>query len=290
MKKNQLIVPVLSAFLMAGIWACAEAPKTDDSEETTEEVAVEDIESESMDDEDMSFMLPSPIQIAAIFSNAGLEFESELINPVENQSNYVTKTAKFLNFGVYSADLAYAVLNDQQQMSIDYLNAVKTLSDEIGMPGIFGGSELIESFERNIDNQDTILYILTTVKRRTDQYLEENADQSKEAVFFSGAWLEGMHLGANSSTANEHISARLIEQMGILDNLILALRAQDDESLDLAFMVEGLTKIQAEFNEFESVKALDMDEVDIDHMRLTEEELTQLKTDIEALRTQVIGG
>ena len=89
--------------------------------------------------------------------------------------------------------MAYTVLNDQQQLSIEYLNAVKTLSEAIGMPSIFGGGQLMESFEKNIGNQDTVLTILTTIKRRTDEYLAENSEESKEAIFFSAAWLEGMY-------------------------------------------------------------------------------------------------
>ncbi len=161
--KNIYLSLVVAVIFSSAFFSCAEAPNQEEKE--TDTIVEEVVETETMDeDEDYSFMLPSPIQVAAMFSQAGLEFENELVNPASNIDKYNTKTSKFLNFGVYSADLAYSVLNDQQQLSIDYLNSVKTLSESIGMPSVFGGSGLLERFEKNVGNQDTILRILTTVK------------------------------------------------------------------------------------------------------------------------------
>lgn len=291
MKKRHSLIPVYSLLVATGLFvACAEAPKKDQKTEETPTEEVVESDEDSMMEEDLSFMLPSPIQIAAIFNRAGLSYESGLCNSTDNLSKYNTKTAKYLNFGVYSADLAYAVLNNQQQESIDYLNAVKVLADEIGMPSVFGSGELIESFEKNVGNQDTILRILTTIKRRTDEYLAENAQESKEAIFFSAAWLEGMYLGANSVSDQNKLTPRLIEQMTILENVIKAVKAQKDPSLDVDFLVEGLTKLHNTFEGFESVKALNGDNMDIDQLSLSTEELETLNQQISELRSKVVNG
>lgn len=291
MKKKNLYISLASAFLFSAVfYSCAEAPKNEDADTSSEEEVVVEEELETMEEEDYSFMLPSPIQIAAMFSQAGLEFESNLVNPVSNISNYNTKTSKYLNFGVYSADLAYSVLNDQQQLSIDYLNSVKTLSDEIGMPSIFDGGTIIDRFEKNIGNQDTILRILTVVKRRTDEYLLENSDESKEAVFFAGAWVEGMYIGSNASSTTTHISARLVEQMTIVGNLIKGLEYQKDATFDLNWLIEDLADLEEKFNSFESIKALDINEIDIEDLTLSEVELNELTVQISALRAKIING
>ena len=274
--------------LCATMFACADAPKKEIEEETVVEEEMT-AEVETMDEDD-SFMLPSPIQIAAIFNRAGLEYQSGLTNPTSNVSNYNTKTAKYLNFGVYSADLAYAVLNGKQQASIDYLNAIRSLSDEIGMPSVFGSGSLMKSFEKNIDNQDTVLSILTTIKSRTDDYLAENGDQSKEAIFFSSAWVEGMYLGAKSAEGSSKITPRIIEQMTILENIIKAVSTQQDKSLDMTFMVEGLKEIKSTFEGFKEVKELDNSDEGLGEIKLTKEELKLLTDEISALRTKIING
>lgn len=286
MKKlnNYIGLLLVGGFLIS---SCADGPK---KESDNDEMAADSTVTETMEeevDEDFSFMLPSPIQIAAIFNRAGLEFESDLANPPSNIENYNTKTAKYLNFGVYSADLAYAVLNDQQQLSIDYMNAVKTLADANGMPSVFGTGQLVESFEKNIGNQDTILRILTVIKRRTDEYLEENAEKSKEAVFFSAAWVEGMYLGANSGN-NEHVTARLLEQITILENVIKALKVQKDPSLDIEFLIKGLEDLDNAFNNYASIKKLEETDMSISEATLTEAELNDMTKRITDLRTQIV--
>lgn len=290
--KTTLAYCIGALFIGTLLFACAEAPKKEDNSSKNEEMEQEEQMGETTEEEDEnSYILPSPIQIAAIFNRAGLEYESGLPNAVENISKYNTKTAKYLNFGVYSADLAYVVLNDQQQLSIDYINNIKKLTDEIGMPSIFGSGRLIESFENNVGNQDTVLRILTIIKRRTDQFLEDNKDNSKEAIFFSGAWLEGMYLGANSaSNTGNRVVPRIIEQMTILENIIKAIKVQNDPSLDVQFMIDGLTDLDETFESFESIKKFDREDLDFDEIELSEEELSILKEKISALRTKVIEG
>jgi len=293
MKKNILHYSVFLTLLSLMLFACAEAPKKEsDSEKENTEKIEKETESSEMEKakDDQSFMLPSPIQIAAIFNRAGLSYQSGLTNPIENISKYNTKTAKYLNFGIYSADLAYVVLNEQQQLSIDYLNVVKQLSEEIGMPGIFGTGKLVESFEKNVGNRDTVLQILTTIKRRTDQYLAENRESSKEAIFFSAAWLEGMFLGANSTDKKEQLTPRLIEQMTILDNIIKAVEKQKDSSLNMEFMIEGLKDLQNTFEGFESVKALNKENTDLNQVKLSQEEMELLNQKISKLRNKIIEG
>ena len=291
MRKSNYILHFLPfAALLSLTFACAEAPKKEEAEKDEMVTEAETEMNEEEMEEENSFMLPSPIQIAAIFNRAGLGFESGLTNPIENISKYNTKTAKYLNFGVYSADLAYVVLNNQQQASIDYLNVVRQLSEDIGMPSIFGSGKLIKSFEKNINNQDTVLRILTTIKRRTDEYLEENQEKSKEAIFFSSAWLEGMYLGANSSSDNSKLTPRLIEQMTILDNIIKAIKTQNDPTLNMDYMLEGLTKLHETFEGFESIKSLDKNGSSFEDISLTDDEMNQLNTQIEQLRTKVING
>lgn len=279
--KNIYIASIFTAF---SLFACTEAPKTDNTENevTTEDtlstVAVEE-------EEEVNFVLPSPIQIAAIFNRSGLKYNGELPNKADQVSNYNTKTSKFLNFGVYSADLAYSVLNDKQQESINYLNSIKKLSDDIGMESIFGTGNLTKRFEKNISNQDTVLSILTEIKIKTDNYLEENKEQSKSAIFFAGAWVEGMYLGSKSYSENSKVNERIIEQMNLLQGLIPALKAQKDETFDLDQLITQLEEVNYMFNNFEEVKSYNENEK---ALQLTSESMKALGSKIESIRNSIV--
>lgn len=288
------IKPTVKSFFIFSIasvlFACADAPKATDTELAKEDIIEEVVETMETEIIENDFILPSPIQIAAMFNRAGLKYESGITNPTSNATNYNTKTARYLNFGVYSADLAYAVLNSERQASLDYINSVRDLADVIGMPSIFDGGDLLTSFEKNIDNQDSILTILTTIKSRTDDYLAENGEEAKEAIFFASAWVEGMYLGSKSATNTSGFTPRIIEQMSILSNIISAVKMQQDESLDLTPLISGLELIKTTFESFEEVKRLEDPEVSFSDINLTNNEISLLNQEIAALRTTIING
>ena len=78
--------------------------------------------------------------------------------------------------------------------------------------------------------------------------------------------------------------------MSILHNVIGAVKSQNDESLDVTFLVKGLEEIQNTFEGFEEVKSLDNPEVSFSDINLTNEEITLLNKEIETLRTAIISG
>ena len=195
--------------------------------------------------EKLDFVLPSPLQIAAIFQKSGLEYKKSLTHKLGISSIYSTEFQQALNFGVYSADLNYCVLNKQNQVSIDYLSEVRYMSDQLGLIAIFEIEPLLESFERNIDNKDSIIYILSKLQRNLDLFLEENETSYKAIIYFTGAWIEGMYLGSNSVDLRnkEKISNRLVEQLPLLKNLIKGLEnypRQTSEFADLVFKLKNL--------------------------------------------------
>ena len=97
------------------------------------EVAPDSEKSFDDENEDMyNFVMPSPLQIAAIFKRAGLKYARETTNDIDNVSNYTDRVTKALNFGVYAADLSYCVLNKQPQDAVKYMKTIKTLSDDLG--------------------------------------------------------------------------------------------------------------------------------------------------------------
>src|SRR5690606_12156171 len=152
--------------------SCGEEKKDDKKNdankvETAEEVVMP--ESDAVD-----YHLPSPLQIAYIFKNSGLEYTPGLTNEQAKVDNYVSKFNQLLNFGIYSADLAYCVENGKSQDAKNYLTSVKALAEKIGMNSVFDNQSLLERFDKNIANKDSIEQILIDVHEKTEMYLEDN--------------------------------------------------------------------------------------------------------------------
>jgi len=266
-----------------------------DSDPLPEEIIVEKApDSEiSFDDEneDMyNFVMPSPLQIAAIFKRAGLKYSRETTNNIDNVSNYTDRVTKALNFGVYAADLSYCVLNKQPQDAVKYMKTIKKLSDDLGMTSMFGSSNMFTSFENNISNDDSLIYILAAIQENLDEHLENNEEQYMSVIFFAGGWTEGMYIGAQvAAVGNSSIAARLIEQMVILENVIKALKTYPHESNFLDEIITDLEDIDSTYRNFESLKDIEIDDVSFSDLTISDRELGSIIEKIEALRSKITG-
>src|SRR5690554_426075 len=142
----------------------------------------------------VDFMLPRPFALITSFEKAGMKFESSRMNPPENVNQYTTEGKQLLNFGIYSADLVYSIINDQTQASIDNFNAIKELGGKLGMGSIFNEEELAHKIEENIADRSEMEKLLVDMHEKSQEYLASNEMRELAAVQFSGAWIEGMYL------------------------------------------------------------------------------------------------
>ncbi|MBU0488734.1 MAG: hypothetical protein KKA07_00500 [Bacteroidetes bacterium] len=241
--------------------------------------------------EQAGFVLPSPLQISYIFKKAGLKFMPGITNPVENVSKYNTDISKSLSFGVYSADLSYCVFSGETQHKLDYIKVVKQLADELGMLNVMDQS-LVDSFEKNVGKEDSLVDYLATSQERMDQYLKENAIEYKEVIFFLGAWIEGMYLGSRDVNSNKSdVISRLVEQMTILDNILIGLKQYPSKESEIAALVTDVEALKKIFSNFDALKSIeDVDDIDFEQIVISIEELGTLSGKIEEVRTKIIAG
>lgn len=237
---------------------------------------------ETTNTEQVDYMLPSSLQIAELFKNAGLSYIGNITSPKENVESFNSKGIQKLNFGVYSADMAYCIINNQPQESINYLNALRKLSEKLWMSDVLNSMGVSTRLEANIGNNDSLTNIMSELQMQLDDYLEENGMSSTGAVIYAGAWIETMYLGAkvNESKQNDKLIPILSEQAGILNSLIKAVK-QSDEDNEFAELITDLENIQKHFSRF--------DEESSEDYVLTNEEIKSLSADITTLRNKIIG-
>ena len=232
-----------------------ETVKTENTNEITADDATHSVEIDTADI-DYEFLPPSPIQIAAILKKANMPYEDNLTNPTSNSANYSTKFKQTLNFGVYACDLAYCVTNDKYEEAASYLKVSKDLSAKIGLSAIYQNGNLIERFENNIGNQDSILDILFHVQMLTDDYIHDNELRDISVIYFTGAWVEGMNIGTHTILGNsDHkISVLLSEQMTIAESIVRGLKAVKSQNDDLVDLTEHIEEVVEAYHNLWSVK------------------------------------
>jgi len=278
MKKIAYQIPALLIVSSLFLTSCG---GSEEQKEIHEEVIIEEV-TEISTDQEIDYLLPSPLQIADLFKRGGLTYIGDLTSPVENVEKLNTKADQKLNFGIYAADMAYCLMNDQTQESINYLNAMRDLSEKIWMMDILNAMGLRDRLENNIGNEDSLTYIMADMQMNTDEYLEENGMSYMGTVIFAGAWVETMYLGVqvNASEKNENLIGKLSEQAVVLNSLIKAIEQTDTEN-EFSDLVTDLKGINAHFAAFDSNSDAPF--------VLTDELVDALAKDITALRNKIIG-
>lgn len=279
----QRITYKLSIFLIVSSLFLFSCGNTND-EANDEEIIIEDTDQGAIKTGDeIIYILPSPLQIAELFKKAGLTYIGDLTNPKENAVKFTTKYGQQLNFGVYSADMAYCIMNNQTQESINYLKVLKDLSEKIWMTDILRSMGLSERLEANIGNEDSLTYIMADMQMEMDGYLDENGLGATGSVIFAGAWIETMYLGVkvNNAKRNDKLISRLSEQAVVLDGLIGSIKQAANENNQLTDLITDLEKINSYFDAF--------DEENETAFVLSDEALTNLSNDIVQIRTKIVG-
>ena len=166
--------------------------------------------------------IPSPLEMAAMIKSTGATFNKSILNPVSNVSKYTNIMSQALNLGIYSTDLSYCSNFDQNQDAMQYMATSKKLADALGVTGALSES-LIERLEKNVNNKDSLMNLISESYEATDSYLKENDRSSTAAIIVAGGWIEGLYVScmiAKQAPKNTSILQRIAEQKMILSDLI----------------------------------------------------------------------
>lgn len=144
--------------------------------------------------QEVIYNIPKPTEIPYVLQATGAEYNEKLINPRSNADKYANRTDKAaLNLGVYTADIGYLTSYDKTQEAIDYLNACKTLADNLGVIGAFD-LEILRRFESNIANKDSLANLLDETVRETEKFLKDDSRNKLAALVVSGSFVEGLYI------------------------------------------------------------------------------------------------
>jgi hypothetical protein len=165
------------------------------------------------------YPLPTSAEVIRMLTELEVGYIIGITNPVENSKKYFSSSTRAINLGVFGADLSYTTLYNQQQEVINYLDAIRSLANELNMSKIYN-EDLYTRIKKNFDNKDELVKILTSAFNDTYGYLSENDQQPLALLVVGGAWVEGMYLTTHVSEAAYQvagISKVLLEQKKSFD-------------------------------------------------------------------------
>lgn len=200
----------------------------------------------------ITFNVPSPIQTAELIREANAEYNEDLMNSTEKAATYATEFHKALNLGVYGADLAYITINNRTERAMSYVATATKLAEELNISGAFNDA-IIQRFQDNMDNQDSVLVLVGEAFRSGNAYLQEEAKNNEEkfgtlGLILAGGWIETMYYSTKiaQETNNQSVINRIGEQKATLDGMIKLLQQYRNDDL-YDELVEHLSDIQKEY-------------------------------------------
>ncbi|MFW6227628.1 MAG: hypothetical protein ACOC31_05945 [Bacteroidota bacterium] len=271
-RKIHLVIPVFTILVIAGCNTANRDAQTTDTQEQATELNKQEIEANV---EALVADLPTPFEFAQMLNEIGIRYVSEVLNTVNNVDNYFTEKSQALNLGVYSADLGYSTIYENQEDIRAYMEAVKTLLDELKVDVDYSFL-MDENHKERMADKDTIVDVVTETFFEAYEFLNEKNSPELAALMAAGMWIEGVYIAthiSDESFDNVDMVKLIYEQGNTLTPLI-----------DLLNKFEGSNEVKDLATDLQELKAI----YDRTEGSLTKEELQMIKNNIEKLRAKII--
>ena len=170
----------------------------------------------------VEYAVPTPNELFEIIKLQGGKQKVGLVNDLNNRGNYVELKSKALNFGVYSADLAYMSCFGIGTEFLMYFKAIEEIGEELGISGAFD-EELMERIENNEGDTDSLFSISNDTYYDSYLYLEENDKGVELSLIMAGGFIESLYIVTHlvdKFKEGDPIIEKIGDQKLVLENLL----------------------------------------------------------------------
>ncbi|HAN78628.1 MAG TPA: hypothetical protein DCQ31_13135 [Bacteroidales bacterium] len=170
------------------------------------------------------YSFPSPHEVTLLLTEqAGAKFSESFLFPLNRIDAYITSGDKAFLLGVLSTDMNFAGLYKQNQTSLNYLDAVVRISDNLGVNEPIADS-LLRKLEKGMINKEDMLKLFSENYMTLENFLKENERGEQVAILLAGGWIEGLYLAIKiaeqSDTVNEKLAERIAGQSISMNSLL----------------------------------------------------------------------
>ncbi len=252
-------------------------------------------------------LYPSPAEMLGVIDMTHMKFNGSLLNPVERADQYLDSKSKTYVLGVYMTDLAYAALFNRHEETLNYLETVKSLSEEISINEAVDEA-MITKAKENVEYLDSLYVISNDAFMNILSFCEINERSNTVVMLSAGAFTESLFLAVNMiddyGTAGQLLQ-HLADQKYTIDNFMMFAQSVDSDDPGVKSTIRDLEKIHAIYNRIEpakgevSVRSSEGSEnqpkklviggsPDSSPPSLSEEDFESLKIAVTELRTRIV--
>ena len=275
MKTSKILILLLSLIII--IASC----KKNENKNSDKDTISQQIPDLPKEDDILVYPLPTPFEVTNLIQSTGASYNISIANNINNATNYNSQKAQAINLGIYGADLAYASTYNQAQNTRDYINVIKKLADELGLSDAID-QKLMERFEQNIENSDSIYKMVTNSYAKVYNSLYKQGKQNSALLVITGAWVESLYLATQiTQTAKNPDKLRNdLGQQKFNYNTLMGMLNQSKDDKTIKSIYDELLPLK---NIWDKVTK-DED----DNTTMSEETFNQLSKSIVELRNQFI--
>ncbi len=185
------LLQILMVLSMGVFIACGGNKETSEDESAEFDAAKESLKENI---EGVIVNIPSPAELPYLLQATGADFNMSLVNDKGSADKYLSTFDKAaMNLGIYAADIGYLSSYEQTQEALDYLQVAKQLADHLGVVDAVD-QVVLERFESNIDEKDSLYKIINGAIENVDQYLKTEARNRVAALVTTGSFVEGLYV------------------------------------------------------------------------------------------------
>ena len=295
---------LLITFFALSISSCSNSNESEVSD--SDEVVTQAVEDSTTDDVDnhMFYQVPTPNELFAVLKNAEVSYNRENLNDISNVNKYETKASKALNFGVYTADLAYVTSLGQMDDASKFFETIRTMSKDLEIENAVD-EVVLKRLQSNLENSnaDSLFYLSNETYYNAYSYLEENDRRDVLALIVVGGWIEGLNIILNLEPYREgsEVCQRIADQKLTLENLLVFTSSIENDQL--SEIIGELASIEEVFNDSNSDEDSESAEFTSNESEdgvmifgggvsssLSENQFNELKSIVLDLRTSIVEG
>lgn len=228
--------------------SCNSARKNDKVEQSIEsETALID---EVIYPKSINFKIPPPIELFLFLHDSDADYMHDVLHHPLRYKDYFITDKRAINFGIYTADLAYATVFGNTQDALLYFKAAKELATALGLHEGYG-KEIALRIDDNLQDIDSLMSIAADSYDNSITYLEDQGLSDVVCLILAGGWIESLYLSTQSVSSldmNSPVIERIADQQILLENLLLYLDANKGKA-NVSKLIDDLLEIQEAYDE-----------------------------------------
>ena len=243
--------------------------------------------------------IPTPSEIPYIIQGTGADFNPNIINPDTKYESYTISAKKAaFNIGVYATDIGYLSSYGKTQEALNYMDVCLKLTETIGAKDAVDFN-VLERFEKNLSNPDSLAEIIDDVISKSDQYLIDNDRNNIAALIIGGTFIEALYISTQiietypkdmlpddmRMQVLSPLVQMIVNQKESLKNVIELLESVDDKEDWETATINSLNELYENYVQFDPMERIRNGK---GNEVLNDAVLSSLTVQVDSIRTNIV--